>query len=374
MPRGWRRSGDRGAVRYRLYIVAGMEYSLDIPCAGYFPENSRIMDWLPPGGVPSFRRREGLSGESQRFPKVKKGIPVMEKKPVTISLGEVLWDVLPDGKVLGGAPCNVGRHLAQLGCDAHVVSAVGDDDLGRETIAQLKAKGLNTDCVAVVPDAPTSTVDATLDAAGNATYVIHENVAWDCLPATDAALTLAGKTKAVNFGSLALRSSAARAANFAVLDAVPAGAVRMFDINLRKPFIFPEILREGFSRATVVKMNDDELAMVTGLLGLSNVPERTMEEFLAAFSNLKHLIVTRGAEGAWWHDGCTLMKSGPTSSPCVIDTIGAGDSFTAVSMCGLLRGMAVKDVLRAALSIAAYVCSQRGGMPELPERLKRLVS
>ncbi|MDR1534319.1 MAG: carbohydrate kinase [Planctomycetota bacterium] len=297
----------------------------------------------------------------------------MSKKPVAISLGEVLWDVLPDGKTLGGAPSNVGRHLAQLGCEAHIVSAVGDDDLGREAIAYLRDKGLNVENVAILAGAPTSTVDATLDPAGNATYVIHEDVAWDRLPVTGAILALAGRAEAINFGSLALRSPAGRRAGFAVLDATPAAAVRMFDLNLRQPFIFPEILREGLARATVVKMNDDELGMMTGMFGLAKRPERAIEDLLAAYPNLRHLVVTRGAEGAWWHDRRALLKRGPAASPRVVDTIGAGDSFTAVGMCGLLRGMEVKEVLRAALIVAAYVCSRRGGMPELPAELKRLV-
>ena len=293
---------------------------------------------------------------------------------VTISLGEVLWDVFPDGKTLGGAPSNVARHLSQFGCEAYIISAVGNDMLGREAITLLETMGLRTDHIAVTGLAPTGTVDAIVDEAGNATYVIHENVAWDCLSITPGTLSLASLTQAANFGSLGLRTETARDASFAILDALPEDALRMFDVNLRKPFINPEILRAGFERATVVKMNDDELLMIAEMFGLSSRAEKAVEDLLAMWPDVRHLLVTRGSEGAWWHNRRVLMKGSPPAIPAVADTIGAGDAFTASVMYGLLAGFGEEITLHAALAIAAYVCSRRGGMPELPADLKGLLS
>lgn len=309
------------------------------------------------------------------------GIPVehwgenMKATPfVTISLGEVLWDVFPDGKTLGGAPSNVARHLSQFGCEAHIVSVVGDDGLGQEAITLLETMGLWTDHIAVTGLATTGTVDAIVDEAGNATYVIHKNVAWDSLSVTPETLALASRTRAANFGSLGLRTETARNASFAILDALPAGALRMFDVNLRKPFIDPDILRSGFERATVVKMNDDELSMIAEMFGLSSRAEKAVEDLLAMWPDVRHLLVTRGSEGAWWHNRRILMRGSPAVIPAVADTIGAGDAFTASVMYGLLAGLGEETILHAALAIAAYVCSRRGGMPELPDGLKELLS
>jgi Sugar kinases, ribokinase family len=153
-----------------------------------------------------------------------------------MSIGEVLWDVLPDGKELGGAPTNVAWHCAQLGADAHVASAVGKDPLGDEILESLKRMRLDLSAVSVIPDKPTSTVDAVISPEGNATYVIHENVAWDAMPASPAALALAAKADGVNFGSLGQRGEAGRLATQAIVDATPAACLRIFDINLRTGF------------------------------------------------------------------------------------------------------------------------------------------
>ena len=295
-------------------------------------------------------------------------------KPLTLSLGEVLWDMLPDGKALGGAPTNVAWHATQLGADARVASAVGDDDLGREILSLLRGKGLDVSTVAVVPNKPTGTVDATLDANGNATYVIHEDVAWDYPPATPTILALAARADAMNFGSLGQRSAAGRAGTLAILDAARSEAIRVFDINLRPPFIYREVLDAGLGRASVVKMNEDELPRLAGLFGWSGRPEEIIEQMLAAYPNLGHAVVTRGAEGAWWHDRRRLLAEKPENRVKVVDTIGAGDSVTAAAMMGLLRGWEPGRILAAALEIASFVCSRRGAMPELPGELKNVFS
>lgn len=292
-------------------------------------------------------------------------------KPLTLSIGEILWDMLPTGKLLGGAPCNVAWHLAQFGAEARVVTAVGDDDQGREIAERLKAMRMNLDTMAVLPDKPTSTVDATLGPDGSATYVIHENVAPDFLPVTPLALSLAGKARAVNFGSLAQRSPVGRKSTLALLDATPADCIRVFDINLRPPFINKDVLLAGFARAAAVKMNDDEIEVLAGMFGWPEGVERRIEALFGAFPHVRHVIVTRGSKGAWWHNRERLFEKAPTGKVKVADTIGAGDSFTASVIAGLLKGLAVEAIMEAALAVAAFVCGRSGGTPELPVELKK---
>ncbi len=291
--------------------------------------------------------------------------------PLTISLGEILWDVLPDGKVLGGAPANVAWHAAQLGADAHIVSAVGEDSLGQEILERLKAMRLDTSTIISLPDVPTSTVDATLDPGGNATYVIHENVAWDRLPVTGPVLDLAEKAKAINFGSLSQRNENGKLTTHAILDIVTPEAIKIFDINLRPPFVDKEVLHLGFQRATVVKMNHDELPAVAEMFQWTLKPENSMVQLLEAYPNVRHLLVTKGAEGAWWQTRERLLHQAPPAGGKVVDTIGAGDSVTAAVMLGLLKGWDEERILTAALEIASFVCSSRGGTPELPEGIRK---
>lgn len=293
-----------------------------------------------------------------------------QKRPLTMSIGEVLWDMLPDGKALGGAPTNVAWHCAQLGADAHVASAVGKDAPGDEILGRLRAMRLDLSAVSIIPDKPTSTVDAMIGPDGNATYVIHENVAWDSMPASPEALALAAKAKGVNFGSLAQRGAMGRRTTLALLDATPADCLRIFDVNLRPPYIFQDVLAAGLGKATVVKMNDDELPIIAGLFGWGKEPEQALAALFAAYPNLGHAVVTRGAKGAWWHNRKRLIERRPAAAIKPVDTIGAGDSFTASVMLGLLKGWDEETIMEAALAVASFVCTSRGGTPELPDSLK----
>lgn len=293
-----------------------------------------------------------------------------KKKPVTMSLGEVLWDMLPDGKALGGSPTNVAWHAAQLGADAHVVSSVGRDDLGTEILDRLKEMRLDISAIAIIPDKPTSTVDAILDAHGNATYVIRDNVAWDCLPLSDISLAIAKRASAINFGSLSQRSETSRNATRALLDAAPPDSIRIFDINLRPPFILPDVLDGGMKRSTVVKMNDDELPVISKAFDWPERHEDALERMFSQYPNLKHAIITRGAKGAWWYNGKQLFEEQPQTKVAVVDTIGAGDSVTAAAMMGLLNGWNEETILKTALKVASFVCSNRGGTPELSAEVK----
>lgn len=294
-------------------------------------------------------------------------------RPLTLSLGEVLWDILPDGKTLGGAPTNVAWHLAQLGADARVASAVGDDAPGREILAVLAETGFDKrildEGMAVLPGVPTSTVDAVLGADGAATYTIHENVAWDKLPVTPALLAVAKKADAVNFGSLLQRGEEGRRTTHAYLDALKPEAVILFDINLRPPHFTEATLRGSLSRANAVKMNHDELPVLAAFHGWPSAPEEAMTALMKTYPNVRHLIVTRAAEGAWWRTREKLFSRPAGKIPAVADTIGAGDSVTAASMTGILLGWEPDKILEHAQNIAAYVCTCRGGTPVLPESL-----
>lgn len=291
-------------------------------------------------------------------------------KPLTLSLGELLWDILPDGKAIGGAPSNVAWECSQLGAEAHIVSAVGDDDLGREILDTLKQKNLDTATIAMLPGIPTSTVDAHIDANGNATYTIHENVAWDHQPVTEQMLDLASRAQAINYGSLAQRNAVGRASTHAILDAISPDAVKVFDVNLRPPYIDREVLHLGMQRATVIKMNHDELPTIAGLFQWTAAPEDAMAQLLQAYPNVRHVVVTKADQGAWWRTRDTLHAMKSPKPEVMRDTIGAGDSVTAVCMMGLLKGWKEPDILEAAMNVASFVCSQRGGMPELSPGLK----
>ncbi|MDR0361911.1 MAG: carbohydrate kinase [Planctomycetota bacterium] len=315
-----------------------------------------------------FARGERKSGTGAPTPAAKGA--TMKKQPVTISVGEVLWDMLPDGKALGGSPTNVAWHMAQLGAEAHVVTAVGKDPLGDEILRILGAMPLHIDTISVIGGRPTSTVDAVLDGNGNATYVFHEDEAWDFLPATPEALALAARAKGVNFGSLSQRSPRAQEATFSILDATPAECIRVFDINLRPPFVEERLLVGGMRRAVVLKMNDDELPMVAKVFGWDVDPEAAIAKLFEKFPNLKHIVVTRGPRGAWWHNKRRFIEKTPDDDIKKVDTIGAGDSFTASILMGLLKGWDEDAIMDNALEIANFVCTQRGGTPELPDALK----
>ncbi len=287
--------------------------------------------------------------------------------PLTLSIGEILWDIFPGGKTLGGAVANAAWHLAQLGADARIVSAVGEDALGREILDVLAGKRQNALAVEVLPGVPTSTVDAVVGPDGAATYTIHENVAWDRLPVTPAVLALAARADAVNFGSLSQRSAAGQATMQAYLDAVNPGAIRLFDINLRPPSINPEAIRRSLSRADVVKMNHDELPAIADLHGWSaSAPEATMDRLLESYPGIRHILVTRAENGAWWRTRERLHACPAGKISRIVDTVGAGDSVTAVCVMGLLLGWEPEKILESAMEIAAFVCGNRGGTPELP--------
>ena len=288
---------------------------------------------------------------------------------IIVGMGEALWDVLPEGKKIGGAPANFAYHVSQFGFDSRVVSAVGNDALGNEILEVFKEKQLKHQLQVV--NYPTGTVQVTLDSAGIPLYEIKEGVAWDNIPFTDDLKRLALSTRAVCFGSLAQRNEVSRTSINRFLDAMPDGdeQLKVFDINLRQGFYTKEIIRESCQRCNVLKINDEELVAISRMFGYPGIDLQDKCWILLAKYNLKMLILTCGTNGSYvFTPGVVSFQETPRVP--VADTVGAGDSFTAAFCASLLKGKSVPEAHKLAVEVSAYVCTQSGAMPELPQVLK----
>ena len=287
---------------------------------------------------------------------------------IVVGMGEALWDVLPEGKKIGGAPANFAYHVSQFGLNSRVVSAVGDDKLGMEILDNFREKKLNA-MVEIVPY-PTGTVQVELDAEGVPCYDIKEGVAWDNIPYTPALEDLAKHTKAVCFGSLAQRSVVSRDTINRFIDAMPAeDTLKIFDINLRQGFYTKEILCNSFSKCNILKINDEELVTVSRMFGYPGIDLQDKCWILLAKYNLKILILTCGVNGRYvFTPGNVSFVETPRVE--VADTVGAGDSFTAAFVSSILSGLSIGEAHKLAVETSAYVCTQNGAMPVLPQSLK----
>lgn len=283
-----------------------------------------------------------------------------------VGIGEALWDCLPEGRKLGGAPANFAYHVNQLGLEGCVVSAVGQDALGREILDIFTRKSLPS--IMPVVDYPTGTVQVSLDAKGIPQYDIKEGVAWDNIPFTPALKALAAEITAVCWGSLAQRSEVSRATINAFIDAMPAGedVLKVFDINLRQNFYTKEIIEASLRKCNVLKINDEELVIVSRLFGLDE--KSACADILAKYE-LKMLILTCGVDGSYVYtpDGKVSFQGTPKVE--VADTVGAGDSFTAAFVASILKGNSVAEAHSNAVKVSAFVCTQHGAMPVLPEEI-----
>ena len=279
-----------------------------------------------------------------------------------LAVGEVLWDMLPGGKLVGGAPGNFAYHCLQLGADAQMFSRVGNDELGRELLDFYRSKNIPTGHFSVDPERPTGTVDVALDAGGQPKYTICENVAWDHLAAEKKTFDLAATLDAICFGSLACRSAQSYQTICQLVRATPESALRVFDVNLRSPFYSASLLADLFPLANVLKLNDDEIKIIARMFGGPNDSLQKQAEWLLETYQYKLLILTLGANGS------LLMTPGQISEyrnkPVqVVDTVGAGDAFTAGAVFGFLSGWPLDKINACAGDLAAYVCTQRGAMP-----------
>lgn len=310
----------------------------------------------------------------------------MLQPPLIVGLGELIWDLLPDGKQLGGAPTNFAYISRLLGNDSTVASRVGDDELGREALTKLERMGIDSWHIQIDPTHPTGTVGVRIDERGEASFQVRTDSAWDFLELTDDWKTLASTADAICFGTLGQRSTQARQTILDFLKLTRSDAVRVFDVNLRHSFFTSEMLRESLELATIVKLNSEELSTVGAMLGLNNIQEEVhaashenasealaesretaekalARELIAAF-DLRLLAITQGERGS-----LLVTREDSVTHPGfkvdVKDTIGAGDAFTAALVHHDLRSASLQDMSEAANRIGAWICTQPGATPEI---------
>ena len=285
---------------------------------------------------------------------------------VIVGLGEALWDCLPDGSKLGGAPANFDYHASQFGNDAYAISAIGNDALGDQTLKEFDEKHLKY----VMPrvDYPTGTVQVELDEEGIPTYDIKQNVAWDNIPFTPEIENVAKHCGCVCFGSLAQRNKISRDTIHRFLDTTPMSCLKIFDINLRQNFYTKEIIQESLKACDILKINDEELVTIGRLFGYPGLDIENKCYLILGMYNLKMLVLTCGTNGSYvFAPGVKSYQ--PTPKVEVDDTVGAGDSFTGSFASAILAGMPIKDAHKLAVEVSAFVCTQPGAMPKLPESL-----
>jgi fructokinase len=289
-------------------------------------------------------------------------------KDIVVGMGEALWDVLPEGKKIGGAPANFAYHVSQFGLDSCVVSAIGKDNLGSEIIENFTSKGLHY-LIEEVPY-PTGTVQVEIDPAGIPQYDIKENVAWDNIPYTPQLEAVAQQTRAICFGSLAQRNVVSRETINRFLDAMPhrEDNLIVFDVNLRQGFYTKEILCNSMSRCNILKINDEELITVSRMFGYPGIDLQDKCWILLGKYNLKMLILTCGINGSYVFTPGNVSFQ-PTPKVEVADTVGAGDSFTAAFIASILQGKSVDEAHRKSVAVSAYVCMRKGAMPTLPREV-----
>lgn len=282
----------------------------------------------------------------------------MEK--AIVGIGEILFDLLPQGPQLGGAPANFAYHVCRLGGCGVAVSAIGKDDLGNDIKSILASKRLD----AVLPEVeqPTGVVNVTLDEKGVPTYTIIEGVAWDNVPFSDEMEALAAHTAAVCFGTLAQRSPVTRETIRKFIEKMPADSLKVYDINLRQHFFSKEVIEASLRIADILKINDEEIVTVSGLLGLDGNPETACRQLIEKYG-LRLVILTKGADGSEVITSGEVLTLGCPKVE-IADTVGAGDAFTAAFIHAYLKGDSLKECHTLANEVSAFVCSRSGAMPD----------
>ena len=282
-----------------------------------------------------------------------------------VGFGGVLWDFLPAGKQLGGAPANFAFHANQLGHRGVVLSSVGTDELGTELVSRLEALGLSTEHIQRDPAHPTGGADVALDAEGRPVFTIHPDVAWDYIAWNGDLERLAGEADAVCFGTSSQRSPVSRRTLRRFLEACRSDALIVCDVNFRQDSYTPQIVRDSLDWAHVLKLNEDEIVIIAEMFDLGAAGERDIAKELIERFDLQLVCVSRGAEG------CLLV--GPDSSfeaggiaVTVADTVGSGDAFMAAAIHHLLKGSSLSEMAKAANRLGAYVATQHGAMPAPP--------
>jgi len=292
----------------------------------------------------------------------------MKQRPVVAAIGEVLWDVYPDAGRFGGAPANFACHAAALGADAPLISAVGVDDFGTRALTILAAHGVDSSCVAREAGFATGEVDVTLDGAGRASYRFAMDSAWDHIRWTDSIEAIARQADAVCFGTLGQRSPISRDTIRKFVSATPPGSLRMFDVNLRQTFYDAEVIDASLRLANAVKLNEAELPIVAQMCNITGSDHPRMLRQMLTRYELMIAALTLGPDGALLVtlDEESLCPAHPTA---VVDTVGAGDAFTATIVIDFLHGVLLGEINRHANAVASFVCSQAGAVSPLPAEL-----
>jgi fructokinase len=288
--------------------------------------------------------------------------------PILVGLGEVLWDIYPDVSHFGGAPANFACHASALGARASIVSAVGDDHFGRLAKAALEENRVAIEFLQIDRIHPTGTVQVTLDQRGQASYAFASDTAWDFLKWNESLRRLASECDAVCFGTLGQRSETSRETIQQFVLATPEQCCRVFDVNLRQNFYTRECLQESMKLATVLKLNDTELPVVCDLLGVRNSSDRDALRALSHAYSLGTIALTRGSQGSLLFSDGDFDEAKPLPVDA-IDTVGAGDAFTASMILGIIQNEPLASLHQHATRVAAYVCTQRGATPKLPPSL-----
>jgi len=276
-----------------------------------------------------------------------------------LCVGEILWDALPEGLFLGGAPFNVARNLHALGEEVHFVSRVGDDILGEEALRRLRVQGLDADLMQIDDSLPTGFVRVALDAhTGEPNYEIVEPAAWDAITFTDALQQHVDRAVAIVFGSLAQRASTSRQT---IQRLCETDLLCVFDVNLRPPYVDRAIVEHSLRVADVVKLNESELGRLRDWFGFAEAPEAAMADLAETF-DCSAVCVTWGGDGArLWQDG--TCSHHPGYAVDVEDTVGAGDAFLSALLSGLLAGRGGPSLLNRANRLGAYVAAHSGALP-----------
>jgi fructokinase len=286
------------------------------------------------------------------------------QNPSIVCFGDVLWDMLPGGKVAGGAPMNVAHHAQQLGLPSTMISSVGKDELGGELLRFLEGKGIPTRWIQRSTSYPTSSVQVHLDEKGSASYEIVEGVAWDDIQLQESMWEVVKEASAIVFGSLATRTATSKETLLALLAVAP---LRVFDINLRAPFYSRSSIEALLGQADIVKVNDDELDMLADWYGQAKEMD-SMTRFVRDKFQLQRIIVTRGGEGAICRDD-TGLHAHPGFPITVKDTVGSGDSFLAAFLTQMLKGQSTGNCLAFACGVGALVATKSGGTPAIDQQM-----
>jgi fructokinase len=291
-------------------------------------------------------------------------------RPTVIGIGEILWDVFPDGPRFGGAPANFACSVAELArdrIDVYMTGGVGADDLGRRAIEALQLHGVDTSCVAVV-DRPTGQVLVKIEEAGRASYEFASDAAWDKVAWYGGLQQIAARAAAVCICTLAPRSEISRETIHLFVRETPAACLRVLDINLRPPFWNEAIVMQSLQLANVLKVNDGELSVLAHMLHWSGADHELLQQLVDKFS-LQLVALTRGAAGALLVSESGERSDLPGQPTIVVDTVGAGDSFTAALVIGLLSSLPLNTINAWGNRVAAFVSSQPGATPHIPDYL-----